>query len=275
MIDLHIHTELSPDAKGTFEQYISFAIEHGLKIVGFTEHWDFDRFDPTCNFDVHKKSQEICRGYCGPIEVLYGAEIGYHRIYEDYVTKCLDEVKLDFILGSVHEVEGLMISEVAETGEFFSKFGKKGFQIYFEAVANFAQDGIFDVLGHLDVIKRFSVLYDFPFKEEQHKAQIIEILDILVARNKALEINTSGLRQPPGASYPSLKVARWFFERGGKYITVGSDSHEPAMTGRGCDETIQNLINMGIIDITIFKERYPIVLNVIGEPSQGFVRKLR
>ena len=138
MIDLHIHTELSPDAKGTFDQYISSAIEHGLKIVGFTEHWDFDRFDPACNFDVHKKSQETCMGYCGPIEVLYGAEIGYHRIYEDYVTKCLDEVKLDFILGSVHEVEGLMISEVAVTGEFFSKFGKKGLQVYFEAVANFA-----------------------------------------------------------------------------------------------------------------------------------------
>lgn len=263
MIDLHIHTNISPDGKEPIENYVHIALEKGLKIIGFTEHWDFDRWDETAEFTAHKESESVCRTYKGPIEVLYGAELAYHDKYKGYVEKYMAEVCPDYILGSIHEVEGYMITELEETGQYFEKFDKKGFGMFFDAVGKFAHDGIFDVLGHLDVIKRFSVLYEFPFVLERHKDVIKDILKVLVKRGKGMEINTSGLRQAPGSSYPGLQVVEWFFEQGGKYLTIGSDSHSSETVGFGCDSVISKLQHIGIIDFTIYRKRVPVSFNII------------
>ena len=263
MIDLHIHTNISPDGKEPFENYTKVAVEKGLKIIGFTEHWDFDRWDEKKEFTVHKQSEIACRSYKGPIEVLYGAELAYHEQYRNYAEYYLAQVNLDFIIGSVHEVQGYMITELEETGQFFEKFGKKGFGIFFEAVGRFAQDGLFNVLGHLDVIKRFSILYEHPFVLERYKEVIKDILRTLVKRGKGIEINTSGLRQAPGSSYPSIQTVEWFFELGGKYLTIGSDSHASETVGYGCDTVIADLQHKGIIDFTVFRNQVPVSLNII------------
>lgn len=263
MIDLHIHTNISPDGKEPFDNYTHVAMEKGLKIIGFTEHWDLDRWDENAEFTVHKQSELICRAYKGPIEVLYGAELAYHEKYKEYAQKYVSEVCADYILGSIHEVEGYMITELEETGQYFEKYGKKGFGMYFEAAGKFAQEGIFDVFGHLDVIKRFSVLYEFPFVLDRHKDIIRDILKVLAKRGKGMEINTSGLRQAPGSSYPGLQVAEWFFDLGGKYLTIGSDSHTSETVGFGCDSVISKLQHMGIIDFTIYRKREPVSLNII------------
>jgi histidinol-phosphatase (PHP family) len=263
MIDLHIHTNISPDGKEPIENYVHIATQRGLKIIGFTEHWDFDRWDENAEFTVHTRSEAVCRAYKGPIEVLFGAELAYHPQYKSQVEKYMDEVCPDYVLGSIHEVEGYMITELEETGQYFEKYGKKGFGMFFDAVGRFAQDGLFDVLGHLDVIKRFSVLYEFPFVLERYKDAIKDILKVLIKREKGMEINTSGLRQAPGSPYPGLQVVKWFFDLGGKYLTIGSDSHDSETVGFGSDTVISKLQQMGIIDFTIYRKRVPISLNII------------
>ncbi len=272
MLDLHIHTSLSFDAKGEFDEHVACAIKSGLKIIGFTEHWDFDRWDPAKNFIAHKESERLVRGYTGAIEVLFGAELAYHPHFEQDALARLSEVEPDYILGSVHEIDGLMVAEALESGQYFERHGKKGFGLYFEQVARFAETGKYDIFGHLDVVKRFSVLFGYPFHEEAYKSIIEHILSVLVKRGKSLEINTSGLRQPPGAPYPSLKVVQWFFECGGKYLTIGSDSHHPETVGQGCDQVIADLIGLGITDLTIYRKRTPVPLNVIGEPKRHLFR---
>lgn len=272
MLDLHIHSSLSFDAKGEFYEHVEQAIKKGFKIIGFTEHWDFDRWDPTNDFTTHKTSESLIRDYSGPIEVLFGAEFAYHPHFAKDALMRLSEVDLDYILGSVHEVDGLMVAEALESGQYFERHGKKGFGLYFEKIAEFAEVGEFDILGHLDVIKRFSVLFGFSFHEEVYKSIIEHILSVLARKGKALEINTSGLRQPPGVSYPSLKVVQWFFENGGKYIAIGSDSHDPETVGSGCDQMITELKNLGIIDLTVYRKRSPVALNIIGEPKQHLFR---
>ena len=51
------------------------------------------------------------------------------------------------------------------------------------------------------------------------------ILRALVDTGTALEINTSGLRQPPGETYPSPGTVARFRELGGERITIGTDAH--------------------------------------------------
>ena len=63
------------------------------------------------------------------------------------------------------------------------------------------------------------------------------MFDILIRRNKGIEINTSGYRTSLEDAMPSENIVRWYKEQGGKIITVGSDGHSARSTclniGRG------------------------------------------
>jgi len=265
MIDLHIHTSLSPDAKGSIDSNVKVAVQRGFKIIGFTEHWDLDRWELSKGFMIHKSSQEIIRNYNsgGRVEILFGAELAYNKPNEKYVKQFISEVNLDYILGSVHEVDGLNFSEIGEAGQYFERYGEKGFGIYLENLGRFADEGIYDVLAHLDIVKRFSKILGYPFKLEKYKSQIKEIVKTVIKRNRAIEINASGFRQPPAEPYPNLKVVEWFFDEGGKHLTIGSDSHDSNTLGNGCDIVISKLLEMGIVDLTIYRSRQPITFCII------------
>ena len=44
-------------------------------------------------------------------------------------------------------------------------------------------------------------------------------------KEKALEINTGGLRQPLNKLSPEFETIKRFKDMGGKFITIGSDAH--------------------------------------------------
>ena len=49
----------------------------------------------------------------------------------------------------------------------------------------------------------------------------------MIARKVALEINTAGLRQGTGNTYPCESHVDLYAARGGKLLTIGSDAHRP------------------------------------------------
>jgi histidinol-phosphatase (PHP family) len=70
----------------------------------------------------------------------------------------------------------------------------------------------------------------------------------------ALEINTSGLRQPMGVTLPDLELVRRFREPGGEMITVGSDAHFPVHVGANIKDGIQVAKQAGFRHIAVFRE---------------------
>ena len=99
-----------------------------------------------------------------------------------------------------------------------------------------ARSGLFDALGHLDVVKRY--LHPHVTKEDFARApELYEpILRALVDSGTALEINTSGLRHRVGETYPSAAVVVRFRELGGRAVSVGSDAHRSDHFGWGLAE---------------------------------------
>ena len=95
----------------------------------------------------------------------------------------------------------------------------------FDEVEAAARSGLFDAIGHIDVVKR----YLYPARHAADLAAAPElyepILRALVDSGTALEINTSGLRHPVGETYPAAAVVARFRELGGRAVTVGSDAH--------------------------------------------------
>jgi len=54
----------------------------------------------------------------------------------------------------------------------------------------------------------------------------------------ALEINSSGWRQPAGRPYPDLELVKLYRELGGEIITIGSDAHRCEELAAGVQQAL-------------------------------------
>ena len=75
--------------------------------------------------------------------------------------------------------------------------------------------------------------HGIPVDMSKFSDKVDEILSLLVKNEKALEINTSGLRQKLGKTMPEEDVVRRFKQLGGEFVTVGSDAHYAKDIGAG------------------------------------------
>ena len=122
---------------------------------------------------------------------------------------------------------------------------------YFAEVALAIRSGLFDTLGHLDMVKRFLIAW-FPAAEYAAIPEVYDPLLVALAESDtALEVNASGLRHPTGETYPGPWVVARFRELGGQRVTVGSDSHLPNCFAFGIEEACQIVAAAGFDRLTL------------------------
>lgn len=93
LIDLHNHTYYSYDGKNSPEQIIENAIEHGVEVIGITDH----QFTIQRNLYEYISHIEYCKQkYSGRIQVLTGLEIGTRPAPNDLLAS--DCAMLDYVL---------------------------------------------------------------------------------------------------------------------------------------------------------------------------------
>jgi histidinol-phosphatase (PHP family) len=229
-LDAHLHTDLSPDSDVPIDVYAAAALERGVSELAITDHVDFEPGAPAFEYTSFAERERIVREAAerwGPkgVAIRFGVELTYDRSWEPEIREHLARHAYDFTIGSVHDrvdspyhasrvrgwVAGRSLAEIVEPA--------------FVEVEAAARSGLFDALGHLDVVKRY--LHPLvPTSAFAQGAELYEpILRALVDSGTALEINTSGLRHPVGETYPSAAVVARFRELGGRAVTVGSDAH--------------------------------------------------
>jgi len=254
-LDAHLHTNLSPDSDVAIDVYAAAALEHGVAELAITDHVDFEPGAPAFGFATFADRERIVRQAAerwGPqgVAIRFGAELTYDRSWEADIRDHLARHRYDFTIGSVHDrvdspyspgrvrrwVEGRSLAEIVAPG--------------FDEVEAAARSGLFDALGHLDVVKRY--LHPFVSKEDlAAAAELYEpILRALVDSGTALEINTSGLRHPVGETYPSAAVVGWFREMGGRAVTVGSDAHRAEQFGWALADGYNHAVDGGFEALT-------------------------
>jgi histidinol-phosphatase (PHP family) len=84
------------------------------------------------------------------------------------------------------------------------------------------------------------------------------VLEILARKELALEINTRGTYDWQGRVGPEDRVLTRFREFGGKYVTIGSDSHVTKYVGAGFAEAAAALKRTGFDSFTIYRNRQPV-----------------
>lgn len=136
-------------------------------------------------------------------------------------------------------------------------------KLYFEELAETAEFEYFDSLAHLTYPLRYikdktgkipdlSVFYE----------DIDNIFKILIKNNKALEINVSGLFKDLKMTLPDETLVRRFRKLGGKYITLGTDSHSVDFVGKGIKEGIEVAQKAGFTHYTIYENHKPIQIPI-------------
>lgn len=261
-VDLHNHTILCNHASGSVEEYIKKAIELNIDVYGFTEHAPMD-FDPRYRMTFEQREfyentiLYLKEKYQNQIELLLGYEVDFMQKIP--MKKEILTANVDYLIGSIHFLEPKVqtTNENEPWGfdnpEFIGKYEKVNidhiWEDYFEVVTNMAKSQLFDIVGHLDLIKVFKFL---PKKDIRVIAQ--ESLKEIKKSNMTLEINAAGLRKPIAEQYPSKQLLEVAYELDIP-ITFSSDAHSVDQIGFSYDKISSLAKEIGYKKCAIFKNR--------------------
>ena len=256
-VDLHNHTILCNHASGTTKEYIQKAIEKKIKYFGFSDHAPMN-FDTKYRMNFSKMSEyekEILHAkdlYKDKINILLGYEVDFLK---GYIDKSVLKANVDYLIGSVHFINKWSFDNPEFIGEYKNKDIDKIWQEYFEAVEDLAKSGLFQIVGHIDLIKIFNF---FPKKDVKLIAK--NAIKAIKKSGMAIEINSAGYRKPIGEAYPSRALLEMAYERDIP-ITFGSDAHKPEQVGYKKDEIKWVAKSVGYCNAIYFKNREMIMLN--------------
>ncbi len=276
--DYHVHTEFSDDSVYPMEDVVKDAIAMELDELCFTDHVDYgiknDWDDGTeikyrsgipgepenepimnVNYPVYYETyKRLQKEYGDKISLKLGMEFGMQAHTIEKYEKLFARYPFDFIILSVHQVE----DKEFWTQDFQrSRTQKEYNERYYEELLYLVQNyHHYSVLGHMDLIVRYDKEGIYPF--EKLKPILTEILKIVIADGKGIEVNTSSHRYGLKDLTPSRDILRLYRELGGRIITIGSDSHKKEHLGAYIEETKQELKALGYKEYCTFDKMKPI-----------------
>ncbi len=256
MFDYHMHSDFSADCEVPMEEIVIGAIQKGLSKICFTEHVDYEYPDDSIVFDVDfkKYNLELNRlrtKYEGIIQIQKGIEIGVQPHILHKYEQLMDEEEFDFIICSMHTTDqkSLHYKEIFE-GRTVEEAFKLYYDEYLTCIKDFKK---FNVLGHVDLIKRYT---DTPSKDLFHD-ELTAIFEELIPNGKGIELNTSGVRYGLSHALPSEDVLKLYKKCGGEIITLGSDAHRVSELAFQFRESLKLLQAIGLKYITTFDKQKP------------------
>ena len=264
LIDTHTHSIHSFDGNHTCAQMCDGAIANGGAGICITDHCDIEMKDFKPKEFVEKAYadvEEMKKDYKGKLLVLNGIELGQGIFRKEYSEEILESHKYDFVLGSIHNLENM---------EDFYFLDYKQFDIhdllkrYFEALLKLAEWNKTDSLAHLTYPLRYIVAREHIHVDmTKFDGLINAIFETIISNNKAIELNVSGLFMDMNDTLPNISYIKRFHDMGGKYVTVGTDSHYSERVCVGIDRGLDILRECGYEYFTIFKDRKPVYIPIV------------
>jgi histidinol-phosphatase (PHP family) len=251
IVDYHMHLrdprERIDHSVEAVERFVETAAERSVDEIGFTEHvyyfrqtralWERPYQTERCVYDVDTYVEAVVEAKRRGLPVRLGLEVDYVGARQDELADILEPYPWDYLLGSVHWIDGLSVDGGPERGVWAEWPVEEVWRRYFKALAELAATGHVDVLAHPDLAKIFGrrpVRIDYP--------QLVGV---------ALEISTNGLYKPVGELYPDPE----FLTATRLPITLASDAHVPANVGRDLDRALELARAAGYETVTVFDAR--------------------
>lgn len=265
LFDSHVHSSHSFDAKDGVETLCAAASRAGLEGISITDHCDVGRYQLD---DWRERLKDSCfdaemaaKRWSGRLTVTAGIELGQPLEDPASANEALRSSRFDFVLASVHNIRGY-------EDFYFLEYQKLDvaalLERYFDELYEMTQWGRFDVLAHLTYPLRYIAKAGLPLPDVRcYEDRLRAIFQILSQKGMGLEVNTSGLRQAAGTSFPGLWELRLFRECGGEIVTLGSDAHEAKVVGSHIREGIELLREAGFGHQAFYRNRTPMMIRLL------------
>ncbi len=243
----HVHTAFC-DGKNSPDEMVRAALDAEMTAIALTAHaaWPFAtewHLAPAKYEEYLAEARRVKAAYEGRIEVWCGFEADYLAGLTAPDPSTYARFSPEFIVGSVHYVtEGSRdvaappwsidapTAEVADgIRRCYGGNAKRAVGAYWSTVREMATTCSFDVLGHLDVLrKRNGELKFFDEDAGWYKGELRETVKAIAKAGVVVEINTGGIaRKALDDVYPSAYLLG-LLARAGVPITVSSDAHATA-----------------------------------------------
>ena len=261
----HVHSRWS-DGEGEIIDFIRAAKAMELDEVGISDHYVLTpggKIEPwsmpldALDDYVEAVQDAACEGGEETV-VRLGIEADYFPETANELRGLLLSHPFDYIIGSVHRLDGFPIDDVAEDWQPLSQAEKDDIiRRYWIRLKEMAESRMFDIAAHLDLAKKFAVWPSIDLTTEIDAA-----LDAVAAAGMSFEINTSGWYKPCKEQYPSLQIIEGCRDRGIP-VLVTADAHTPAHLIRDFDRAFKLIKDAGFDSVASYGGRQMIV-NPIG-----------
>lgn len=260
--DYHVHSRWSPDSSMETLSILELCREKRILDIAFTDHVDlFFPKKTNLTFDIPAYQKEIykLKKYYSDIQILAGIEVGVNESNLVETEKLLQKHSFDFVIASIHTFERTSFCNRST----LKSFTKEDLILrYFQEMVYVTENlKGYQVLGHMDYLLR----YHNYSKEEflSYNTQIKTVLQNLIQGNHGLEINTKGWNRENWQN-PMLPILIQYKKLGGKYITIGSDSHSLNQLGNHFEQAIELLKEASYKEYYLFRNQQWISVPLSG-----------
>jgi histidinol phosphatase-like PHP family hydrolase len=277
--DFHVHTALSRCGRSPIEEYAAAVDAGRCGLVGFAEHIDLHPWGGSYRYvDAGRYAALVARWRRRGYPFLRAAEVDYVPGIEGEVARHLARHRYAYAIGSVHTVgDGVGVSGppvISGSSRRPSRAGVSGppvisgssrqldragrgaapgaeelrgvIEAYHEAAARMVGSGLFGVAGHMGVYRRpFGALLEAFGLGALADDSDRELARLCARAGLIVEVNTSGLFAPCGATLPGEAFLMEYVRAGGRRLTLGSDAHEAAHVCRGFERAAALLLGLG------------------------------
>ncbi|MBI5346104.1 MAG: histidinol-phosphatase [Chlamydiae bacterium] len=263
IISFHNHS-LYSDGKNSIEEIVLMAEKLKVDALGISDHFCLTKKDKFYRWAMLRKHldayiQEILafKDHINP-KVYLGLEADYVEGMEGDLAKIVNSKPFDFLIGSVHLVDDVDIADKVEFNAIKYTNDQKeiGIKKYWDSVRKMAESKVFNIVGHIDLYKKFGL-----YPDEDISKEIDLALQAILKANMAIEVNTSGYFAGCKEQYPSEAILKKIKEYNIPII-VNADSHDAEHLCRGYETVYPLLKKLGFSKQVYFIKRKMVVTDL-------------
>ena len=266
LTDYHVHLRLddSPErfaetfTAARVDRYRETATERGITELGVAEH--IYRFSAALDIWEHpfwrRYAFDDLEAYCGFVreetDLKLGIEMDFVPGSEDRIANVLEPFEWDYVVGSIHFLRDRSLDT-----EDYSIWGagespEKVWRRYFETLAESARSGLYDIIGHPDLVKVWGRAAPVPDGDLRRYYE--PAIEAFAETGVAVELSTAGWRKPVGEQYPSVPFLEMLVDAGCP-IALSSDAHTAEQLGFEYERAVELLERVGVREIAVFERR--------------------
>jgi histidinol-phosphatase (PHP family) len=177
-------------------------------------------------------------------------EVDFIPGHEEWIRELAARHPWDYFVGSVHYVsESWDFDNPTKLSEWKKRDPFEVWSVYFERLTMAADSGLFEIIGHADLAKKFCF-----YPKEDCTPMFERFLTVCAQKEVAIEINTAGLRKDCKELYPSQKILEMAASLAVP-LTFGSDAHAPTEVGLSWPEAMDAARRAGFARYSSFTQR--------------------